>query len=172
MHLLYHRSHFSDPFLVSCPSRDHSSALLVQVGYHCSLQTQFGKLKDTLFSHSAHLSRVSAAVSNFLCEAATMVSRRPHELYENILNSKKISGHAQGTTYSGVSLLAIAACKQAVKVLNSQKMALACKAAIAGYVSGKIESCPKVSYSSVDTHVHHIFSACSMLECWSWSWSS
>lgn len=75
------------------------------------------------------------AVAAFLSEAVSTVARRPHELYEVILES--CPSRRPDATLE-FSLLGVAAIRQAVRVLGSQKMAPVCRATIAAYVSGGI----------------------------------
>jgi hypothetical protein len=77
--------------------------------------------------------RVCRAVAAFISESTAAVARRPHELYEVILESCPSRGPDDSLEFS---LLGVAAVRQAIRVLGSKKMSSACKAAIAGYVSG------------------------------------
>ena len=79
--------------------------------------------------------RVCRAVAAFLSEAASTVTRRPHELYELVLQA---CPSRRPNSSLGFSLLGVATVRSAVKVLGSQKMALPCKAAIVAYVSGAL----------------------------------
>lgn len=93
--------------------------------------------------------RVCSAVSDFLAEAVVSVKRRPHELFESALEAScamgaspaaeasKLDSPKRGLAGGGCMLLAVAALQQAVRVLGSEKMLSAPKAAIAAYVAGE-----------------------------------
>lgn len=79
--------------------------------------------------------RVCSAVNEFLSEAVVSVARRPHELYESILEA----ADSLALEFDS-SLLAVAALQQAIRVQGSAKKQPALKAAISGYVAGELRA--------------------------------
>ena len=75
-------------------------------------------------------------VATFLGEAISLVARRPQDFFEIML----ASGDLLEASQQSPRLLILAALRQAIKILQSEKMPSGCKAAIAGYVSGTLLS--------------------------------
>jgi hypothetical protein len=75
-------------------------------------------------------------VTGFLAEAVALLSRKPQDFYEA---ARAILSCTSAAPRRGEhSLLVVAALRQAVRVTASSKMPADARAAIAGYVAGKV----------------------------------
>ena len=77
------------------------------------------------------------AVTSFLTQVVVQLTRRPHEVYELVLDLMAKGGVDESGGEKMVSLLAAAALRSCLKALSSSKMLATDKTAICTYVAGR-----------------------------------